>query len=176
MNKRLKVILQNAVYTALYVVLCIVFQPISYGAVQVRIAEALCIMPLFDEFAIISVTLGCFIANVYNGNPIDAIFGTLATFIGLYAIRFIKFDKSYVAITEKIKIDVFFIKMFPSILANAIIVPLILKYAYSENMPLILSGIYVAMGEIISIYLIGYLLNNALKKLDLPFANKELNK
>ena len=53
MNKRLKVILQNAVYTALYVVLCIVFQPISYGAVQVRIAEALCIMPLFDEFAVV---------------------------------------------------------------------------------------------------------------------------
>lgn len=173
MDLKLKVILQNAMYTALYVVLCIVFQPISYGAVQVRIAEALCVMPLFDEFAIISVTIGCFIANLYNGNPIDAIFGSIATFIGLLAIKFIKLSKPYLQISKNIKIDAFFVKMFPTILSNAIIVPLVLKYTYAESMPLILSGMYVAVGEIISVYLIGYLLYKALKELNLKFENKK---
>ena len=173
MKLDLKVILQNAVYTALYVVLCIVFQPLSYGAVQVRIAEALCIMPLFDEFAVISVTLGCFIANIYNGSPIDAIFGTLATFIGLFAIRFIKINKPYVNIAKDIKIDVFFVKMLPTILSNAIIIPFVLKFAYAESMPLILSGIYVAIGEIISVYMIGYLLYKALNSIHLKFENEK---
>jgi len=31
---------------ALYVVLCMALQPFSYGAVQVRVAEALCLLPL----------------------------------------------------------------------------------------------------------------------------------
>lgn len=171
MKLELKVILQNAVYTALYVALCIAFQPISYGAVQVRIAEALCIMPLFDEFAVYSVTLGCFIANIYNGNPIDAIFGTLATFIGLYVIKFIKTDKTHISFSENLKVDIFFIKMLPTIISNAIIVPFVLKFAYAESMPLILSGIYVAIGEIIAIYLIGYLFYQAQKKIGLKFDN-----
>ena len=32
-----------AVVAALYVVLCMALQPFSYGAVQVRVAEALCL-------------------------------------------------------------------------------------------------------------------------------------
>ncbi len=86
---KLNTILQNAVYTALYVVLCAVFAPISFSMVQVRIAEALCIMPLFDEFAIISISIGCFLSNIIFGNIADAIFGTLATFIGLLCIKFL---------------------------------------------------------------------------------------
>ena len=153
MKLSLKVILQNAVYAALYVVLCIVFAPISYQAVQVRIAEALCIMPLFDEVAIISISIGCFISNLLNGSVVDAIFGTFATFLGLLAIKFIKSKN-------------FFVNMFPTILSNAIIIPFVLKYAYGMvEMPLYLSGIYVAIGEIIAVWGIGYLFYKALKKL-----------
>lgn len=171
MKLELRVILQNAVYTALYVALCIAFQPISYGAVQVRIAEALCIMPLFDEFAIYSVTLGCFIANIYNGSPVDAIFGTLATFIGLYVIKFIKTDKSHISLSKDLKVDIFFVKMLPTIISNAIIIPFVLKFAYAESMPLVMSGIYVAIGEIISVWLIGYLLYQAINRVNIRFEN-----
>ena len=171
MKLELRVILQNAVYTALYVALCIAFQPISYGAVQVRIAEALCIMPLFDEFAIYSVTLGCFIANIYNGSPVDAIFGTLATFIGLYVIKFIKTDKSHISLSKDLKVDIFFVKMLPTVISNAIIIPFVLKFAYAESMPLVMSGIYVAIGEIISVWLIGYLLYQAINRVNIRFEN-----
>ncbi len=151
MNKDLQRILQNAVYAALYVVLCIVFAPVSYGMVQVRVAEALCIMPLFDEFAIYSISLGCFLSNMLNGNMVDAIFGTLATFIGLFTIKFIKKDN-------------FFLKMLPTILSNMIIIPFVLKYAYGlVEVPLIISAAYIAIGEVIAVYILGYILYKALK-------------
>ena len=153
MNKKLNSILQNAVYAALYVALCAVFQPISFAAIQVRIAEALCILPIFDEVAIVSISVGCFLSNLLFSGIIDAIFGTLATFIGLVCIKFIKVDN-------------FFLKMLPTILSNAIIIPFVLRFAFGETMPLILISITVAIGEIIAVYGLGYILYNALKKLD----------
>ena len=150
MNLKLKNILQNAVYAALYVVLCVIFKPISYGLVQVRVAEALCILPIFDEMAIVSVSLGCFISNILNGNVIDAIFGTLATFIGLFFIKLIKLDN-------------FFIKMLPTILSNTIIIPFVLKYAYGfVDVSILISAISIAVGEIIAVYVLGYFLYKAL--------------
>ena len=154
MNKHLNIVLRNAVYAALYVALCYVFQPISFGAIQVRVAEALCILPLFDEAAIFSVTLGCFLSNMLLSGMIDAVFGTLATFIGLILIKFIKVDN-------------FALKMLPTILANAIIIPFVLRFAFGEAMPLWLLGITIAVGEIISVYGLGFVLYNALKKTNL---------
>ena len=139
-------------YTAIYVALCYVFQPISYGMIQVRIAEALCIMALFDDFAILSITLGCLLSNLFIFNSIiDAIFGTIATFIGLICIKFIKKNN-------------FFLKMLPTILSNAIIIPFVLKFAYFENTPLFLSGVWVGLGEVVAVYVIGYILYHALQR------------
>ena len=67
--------------TALYVVLCLVLQPFTYGTIQVRVAEALCLMPIFGAHYIAAVTLGCFLANLLGSTVIDVIFGTLATFL-----------------------------------------------------------------------------------------------
>lgn len=53
-----------AVVAALYVVLCMALQPFSYGAVQVRVAEALCLLPVFGAEYIVGVVLGCFLANL----------------------------------------------------------------------------------------------------------------
>lgn len=151
MNKNLRNILQNAIYTALYVALCYVFQPISFAAVQVRIAESLCILPLFDNTAIISISLGCFLSNLLFSGIIDAIFGTLATFIGLVLIKYIKIDN-------------FFIKMLPTIVSNAVLIPFVLRFAFGETMPLWLLSITIALGEIVAVYGLGYILYNTLKK------------
>lgn len=151
MSFKLKDILRNAVYASLYVALCYVFQPISFAAIQVRIAESLCILPLFDDLAIISITIGCFLSNLLFSGIIDAIFGTLATFIGLVLIKFIKIDN-------------FFIKMLPTILSNAIIIPFVLRFAFGETMPLWLLAITIAIGEIIAVYVIGYVLYKVLLK------------
>ena len=76
-----KRLVRCAVIAALYVVLCLVLQPFSYGAVQVRVAEAFCLLPVFGAEYIIGVTLGCFLANLLGSTVIDVIFGTLATLL-----------------------------------------------------------------------------------------------
>ena len=76
-------ITQGAVIAALYVVLTLVFAPISFGPVQVRIAEALCILPMFTPAAIPGLFIGCLIANLIGGGiMLDVIFGSIATLIG----------------------------------------------------------------------------------------------
>ena len=63
-----------AVVAALYVVLCMALQPFSYGAVQVRVAEALCLLPVFGAEYIVGVVLGCFLANLLGSTIVDVIF------------------------------------------------------------------------------------------------------
>ena len=172
MNLSLKAILQNAVYAALYVALCFVFQPISFGPVQVRIAEALCVLVLFDKNAVWSITIGCFLSNLLvGGTPqpiVDAFLGSLATFIGLYAVRFIKIDN-------------FFLKMLPTIISNAIIIPyeLIIIMGWGDvdlfgNMivgkfAVLITVISVAIGEVIALYVLGYILYKTIKRLNIKF-------
>mgnify|MGYP000547345148 CR=1 FL=1 len=55
--------------------------PFSYGAVQVRVAEALCLLPVFGAEYIVGVTLGCFLANLLGSTVVDVVFGTLATLL-----------------------------------------------------------------------------------------------
>ena len=80
-QKKLSVrrLVRCAVIAAVYVVVCLVLAPFSYGAVQVRAAEALCLLPIFGAEYIVGVTLGCFLANLIGSTVIDVVFGTLAT-------------------------------------------------------------------------------------------------
>ncbi len=79
-----------ALVAAIYVALCLGLAPFSYGAVQVRVAEALCLLPIFGPEYIVGVTLGCALANLLGSTMIDVVFGTLATFLAClctYALR-----------------------------------------------------------------------------------------
>ena len=55
---------QGAAIAALYVVLTMVFAPISFGAMQIRVSEALTILPLFTPMAIPGLFIGCLLANL----------------------------------------------------------------------------------------------------------------
>ena len=70
-----------AVVAALYVALCLGLAPFSYGAVQIRVAEALCLLPIFGPEYIVGVTLGCALANLLGSTMVDVVFGTAATFL-----------------------------------------------------------------------------------------------
>ena len=70
---------------ALYTAICLVFAPISYGPVQIRLAEALCLLPVLGIDAILGVTVGCFLSNIIASSPIDAVIGTFATFLAALA-------------------------------------------------------------------------------------------
>ena len=85
-----KRLVRAAMGAAIYVVLCLVLAPFSYGAVQVRLAEMLCLLPVFGAEYIVAVTLGCFLANLLGSTLVDVVFGTAATLVAClltYAVR-----------------------------------------------------------------------------------------
>ena len=151
---------QGAAIAAIYVVLTMVFAPISFGAMQVRIAEALTIMPLFTPMAVPGLFLGCLLANLLGGAVVlDVVFGSIATLIGAAGGWLLRKNRWLVPI--------------PAIVANTVIVPLVLRYGYGVDIPLILSAAYIAVGEIIGCYILGELLGSALLKRESIFGKKQ---
>lgn len=140
-----------AMIAAIYVVLCYIFQPISFSYIQVRIAEALTILPYFTPAAIPGVTIGCFLSNLLTGcDVLDIVFGTLATLIGAlgsYALRKHKF-----------------LVPIPPIVANTIIVPWVLRFAYGEALPIPFMMLTVGVGEVLAIGVMGMVLLFALSR------------
>ncbi len=144
-------ITQAALIAAIYVVLVYVFKPISFSYIQVRIAEALTILPYFTPAAIPGVTIGCLLANLLTGADIlDIIFGSLATLIGAIG--------SYVLRRHK------FLVPLPPILANTIIIPWILRYAYALPLTIPFMMLTVGIGEVISCGVLGLILLLVLNK------------
>ena len=133
---------QGAIIAAMYVALTLIFAPISFGAVQVRIAEVLTILPMFTPAAIPGLFIGCLIANgIGGGILLDVIFGSIATLLGAVFGYLLRFNRWLVPI--------------PAIVSNTIIVPFVLKYGYGIEIPIWLMMIYIAIGEIIGCYVLG---------------------
>ena len=152
-NKKLVFICQAAVIAALYVVLTYVFSAFASGVIQVRVSEALTILPAFTPAAIPGLVIGCLLSNTLTGCVLlDIIFGSVATLfgaLGSYALR---------RHTWLVPI--------PPIVSNMIIVPFVLRYAYgaTDAFPFMIAT--VGAGEIISCYLLGMILYGALKKVN----------
>ena len=69
-----------AVIGAVYAALTILLAPISYGPIQFRISEVLCILPFFFPFSVWGLFIGCIIANLLSAyGALDIVFGSLAT-------------------------------------------------------------------------------------------------
>ena len=124
-NKNLtKRLCRAGVIAALYVALTYVFMPFAYGPLQIRPAEALCILPLFFPEAVPALYIGCMLANIPSG-PIDVFLGSFATLLaalGTYSIG--KFFKN-----KWLKLILGGI--FPVVL-NAFIIPLIIVFIYKD--------------------------------------------
>ena len=153
MNKKFfttRRIAHGAIIAAVYVVLCIIFQPISYGAIQFRIAEALTIMPLFTPAAIPGLFVGCILANIIGqGVIMDVIFGSLATLIGAVLGYLLRRNRWLVPI--------------PAVVANALIIPFVLRYGYGiTDIPIALEMVYILAGEVVGCYILGEVLASIL--------------
>ena len=55
-----------AVVGALYAALTMLLAPISYGNLQFRISEALCVLPVFFPYTSVGLFLGCALANMIS--------------------------------------------------------------------------------------------------------------
>lgn len=75
----------------IYAVLCLVFAPVSYGAVQVRVAEILTVLPVYFPAAVPGLTVGCLIANLIGGTGVwDLVIGSGATLIAAIVTRLLR--------------------------------------------------------------------------------------
>ncbi len=73
---------------SLYTVLSLVFMPISFGVYQVRIAEALTVLPFLTRAAIPGLYIGCLLANIIGGMGwLDIVFGSLITLVAAFLTR-----------------------------------------------------------------------------------------
>jgi len=139
MNK-LNYLVRVAMIGAIYVILNIIFAPISYGPVQVRIAEALAVLPFIDPSAIIGLFIGCILANVYGGlGMVDIIGGSLCTLIAAYLTFKLKNPK---------------LAPLPPVLINAFGVSIYLHLLF--DLPYWITVLYIGIGEIIACYILGY--------------------
>lgn len=144
-------IAQSGLIGALYVVLTFVFAPISFGAVQLRIAEALTILPLFTSAAVPGLFVGCLIGNILGGAALpDIILGSLATLIGAVLGYRLRKNRWLVPI--------------PAVIANTAILPFVLHYVYGVNLPLPIIALTILLGELLGCYVLGELLATVLLK------------
>ena len=163
-NKNVLYLTQAAMIAALYVVLTMIANAlgIASGNIQVRFSEALTVLPFLTPAAVTGLFIGCLIANLVTGAMLpDIIFGSLATLIG--AIGTWMLGKAALSKDEKKKKLFTWLSPLPPILANAVIIPPVLKYAYGI-LPMWFSVITVTAGEIISCGIFGLILLAALKK------------
>lgn len=88
---RLKETALAGLIAALYVVLGLAFMPISFGVYQLRVAEALTVLPFLTRAAIPGLFVGCLLANLFGGMGWqDIIFGSLLTLIAAILTRLVR--------------------------------------------------------------------------------------
>ena len=142
-------IVRSAVIAALYAALTLALYPISFGAVQFRVSEALTLLPIVMPEAIPGLFLGCLVSNLIgSATPWDIIFGSLATLIAAIL--------TYATRRNKI------LAAFWPVLCNTVIVGLVL--ALTLDLPVFLTMGEVGLGELAVVYTVGMAMLAALKR------------
>lgn len=152
-NKKVLFLTQAAMIAALYVVLTFIANAfgLASGAIQVRLAEALTVLPFFTPAAIPGLYVGCLLANLLTGGCLlDILVGSLATLIGALGARALRKWKWLVPL--------------PNIVANTLIVPFVLIVGYGLADAWWYLMLTVGIGEIISGGILGMILLSVLKK------------
>lgn len=138
---------------SLYIVLTFITNMfgLANGAIQIRISEALTVLPAIMPTAIPGVTIGCLISNIITGcTPVDIVFGTLATLIGAIGTYVLRNNK--------------YLAVIPPIVANTIIVPVVLMYSTGTQLNFWFCAFTVCIGEIISCAIFGLFLLKQIEK------------
>ena len=160
-DKKVLFITQAAIIAAIYVVITyfVAAFNLASGSIQIRLSEALCVLPFFTPAAIPGLGIGCLLANFITGAPIfDIIFGSHATLVGAVGTYLLRKHK--------------FLCTLPPVIANALIIPPVLIFAYNipaviwhgMNITWVFNVVTVGLGEVISVCVVGYILLNILNK------------
>lgn len=148
-SKNIRYLVLTAAIAALYALLTLIL-PLNVAGVQLRVSEALTLLPVLTDAAVPGLALGCVIANFLQGAPLpDVIFGSLATLIAAL-------------LTRRLRKKIYLAALMPA-LSNGLIVGALLTYVY-HALPLWLSVPSVAAGELVICYALGIPMLRALKK------------
>ena len=142
-----------AIVGSAYAVLTMALAPISYGAIQLRVSEVLCILPYFMPCTAWGLFIGCAAANLLTGNIFDIIFGSLATLAAALLTAAIGKRKHTLANSA--------LACLMPVVFNALVVGAVITAAY-EGMNLFqhfgvfaMNAAYVGLGEAIVLYVLG---------------------
>ncbi len=132
---KLRYMTRAAVIATVYVVVTYLLRPISYGVIQVRVSEALTLLPLIDPAAIPGLFIGCLVANILGGMGLwDIYLGSLITLVSAY-------------ITSKMPNPV--LGALPPIVFNALGVAFYLSFLF--HMPYGVTALYIGVGQLVSV-------------------------
>lgn len=148
----------GAIIAALYVALTFLSFAfgLDKGAIQLRLSEALAVLPAFTPAAIPGLFIGCMLSSfLTGGHPLDAVFGSLVTLIAAvlcYLIRGLARRRAGALLLP-----------LPNVLLNALLIPvlLILLYGVGEAYPFLVLS--VGLGEVLASGVLGTLLYFAIE-------------
>ncbi len=144
---------QAAAIAAVYIILTVLAASVNLasGAIQVRFSEALTILPFFSGAAVPGLAIGCLLSNILTGCALpDIIFGTLATLLGAIGTRCLRGNR--------------WLCSLPPVIANTLIIPFVLTYAYQIPGGIPFLMLTVGAGEVLSCVVLGEILLSALQR------------
>lgn len=140
-----------AIIAAIYAGITIAVAPLSYAVMQIRISEAMTILPVFTPLAIPGLFLGCLIANLLSPvGFIDVVVGSLATLIGAFGTYALRKHR--------------FLAMCCPVIANAVLIGGMLHYVAGVNLSLWVCMAWVGLGEAAACFVIGLTLGKLLDR------------
>lgn len=157
-NASIRALARGGIVAAIYVLLTLIFQPISFGAIQFRIAEALMLLPVLMVDAVPGLFIGCLLANLLGGGVwFDVVLGSLATLLAAIAVRRLREHPLLAAAS-------------PVIFNGLIVGPVVyFAYVHAPGSPISIATLLfnvatVALGELAVCYALGLIMLQALKK------------
>jgi len=133
---------------ALYVAITILFAPVSYGEIQLRVSEALTLLPFYMPVAVPALFVGCLIANFIGGLGLwDVVFGSGATLLAAYLSS---------------KMPNLWLAAVPPVVVNMFVIGALLHFII--DVPLFISALYVGSGQAIACFALGIPLMRVLEK------------
>ncbi len=144
-----------AVIAAVYAVLTVTLPIPQYSGIQVRLAEAMTVLPFLFPAATPGLVVGCFIANLFSPFPLDILFGTTATLLACLLTQ--RMPNRWLA-------------ALPPVLCNAVIVGGEIAWATTGFTPAFwpayaLNAFTVGLGELLACYVLGTVLLTAMPKI-----------
>jgi uncharacterized membrane protein len=152
MSPNVSRIVRGAVIAAVYAITTIIFQPLSYGPIQVRISEALTLLPRLWAEAVPGLFIGCMIANVFGGYGLpDILLGGAATLIAAVMSRHA--PDRITAAAAPVAVNALMVGWYLSVLTDT---------------PITLTVLYVGFGEATACFALGLPLLRFLEKTNFP--------